>query len=277
MSKPQGKTQLYVISWGLGVCSTAMAVMSVLGDLPPVGAIINCDPGWELPATYEARDFYADWFRARGATVICDKTGDIRRDRPLRMPLFTGSGVPLTRRCTGDYKRDPSRRIMRGLAGYDKRRPPHPPADTIEMWLGFTLEEWHRMKPARQKYLKLEHPLVHHKVLRSDCISYLEERALPIPPRSACVCCPYRRASQWLYVREFDSVTWTEAIAFDQSIRNRASSLPGGHLRMQLYLFRGPEGPEPLETAPLEQYAAREKTLEWFQLPLLCGDGGCWT
>lgn len=267
---------MYVISWGLGVCSTAMAVMSVLGDLPPVGAIINCDPGWELPATYEARDFYADWFRARGATVICDKTGDIRRDRPLRMPLFTGSGVPLTRRCTGDYKRDPSRRIMRGLAGYDKRRPPHPPADTIEMWLGFTLEEWHRMKPARQKYLKLEHPLVRHKITRADCVTYLAKHDLPIPPRSACICCPFHRASEWLEIRETMPDVWIDAVAFDETIRDgtQASKPLVGQ---RLYLFKGMNGPEPLGSAPLEEYAAREKTLEWFQLPLLCGDGGCWT
>ena len=39
------------ISWGGGVQSTTMAVMSALGDLEPVDAVIFADTGWEREAT----------------------------------------------------------------------------------------------------------------------------------------------------------------------------------------------------------------------------------
>jgi len=36
-----------VISWGRGIPSTTMAVMSALGHLERVDAVLHCDPGWE--------------------------------------------------------------------------------------------------------------------------------------------------------------------------------------------------------------------------------------
>ena len=47
-------------------------------------------------------------------------------------------------------------------------------------------------------------------------------------------------------------------------------------LLARTYTYRVPRGLAQGE-ADLEADAARERTVEWLQLPLLCGDGACWT
>ena len=48
---------LTVLSWGVGVQSTAMAAMVALGDLPPVDIVIHIDTGWERKPTIASRDW----------------------------------------------------------------------------------------------------------------------------------------------------------------------------------------------------------------------------
>lgn len=268
-----------MIAWGLGVCSTTMAVMSSLGDLPPVDLVLNCDPGWERRRTYEMRDWYLEWFRGCGQRAESTRTGDVRTqavDRHVHIPLWTDIGGPLGRQCTGRYKRDPAKRRARVEAGYDERKRPHPPAGAVEQWVGFTLDEWHRMKPNRVKFIENVFPLVERKVTRGECVRYLEAHGLPVPVRSACVCCPYRRPSEWMAIRDEEPDTWADIVAFDESIRRSAAGLDGS-TASALYVYKAGGQARPLAEADLEADAARERKQEWFQLPLLCGDGACWT
>jgi 3'-phosphoadenosine 5'-phosphosulfate sulfotransferase (PAPS reductase)/FAD synthetase len=60
MTKPRNdiiRENKRILSWGLGVQSTCLAVMSILGDIPPFDFIISSDTGWELPETYAVRDY----------------------------------------------------------------------------------------------------------------------------------------------------------------------------------------------------------------------------
>lgn len=71
MTKPRKdiiRHDIRVLSWGLGVQSTALAVMSVNGDVEPFDLIVTSDTGWELPNTYQARDFYLEYLSDRGLT-----------------------------------------------------------------------------------------------------------------------------------------------------------------------------------------------------------------
>ena len=67
------------LSWGVGVQSTTLAVMSALGDLGPLDVVITSDTGWERSATYESRNFYSEWLRDRGVRVEIVSGGRARR------------------------------------------------------------------------------------------------------------------------------------------------------------------------------------------------------
>jgi len=268
-----------VIAWGLGVCSTAMAAMSALGDLPPVDLVLNCDPGWERERSYVMRAWYTSWLGGKGVRVESLPTGNVREqavDQHMHIPLWTDTGGPLQRQCTGRYKTRPAKRRGRELLGYHATKPPHPRPGALEQWIGFTLDEWHRMKDSRVRFIVNRFPLVERKITRGDCVDYLEELDLPVPVRSACACCPYRRPSEWMAIRDAEPRTWQDLLAFDEQIRTAAAGLDGSSASA-LFVYKAGGQARPLAEADLEADAARERTVEWFQLPLLCGDGACWT
>ncbi len=259
-----------VISWGRGLQSTVMAVMSALGHLPKVDAVIASDTHWERAATYEVSDFYKKWLEDRGVPVYIIDGGDVRAEgveRSVCVPFWTKNGGPLRRSCTKHFKIEPVRRAIRDIFNL----PYIPKPGAIETWLGFTLDEWGRMKHSRVKFIKNVFPLIYTaRVDRGDCIAYLEDLGLPVPVKSACIGCPYRKASEFLELPDFEL---SEAVSFDD--KNRHNPLVSdGSTAKEIYVYH--HGPVALRAADLEADAARERAmLPGYQLPLLCGEGMC--
>jgi len=95
---------------------------------------------------------------------------------------------------------------------------------------------------------------------------------LPIPPKSACIGCPYRTAVEYLTL-EADEVQ--QAIEFDE--QNRHNPLAAnGSTASQIYIWHNVM---PLSAVDLEKEAVAEKKRRRAgkQLPLLCESGHCWT
>jgi hypothetical protein len=251
---------LRVLSWGAGLASTTVGVMSVLGDLPRLNLILFCDLGWERRATYEVVEFYTDWFRRCGIETKVLKTGDIRRqgaEEHIHIPFYTENGAPLNRQCTWHFKIRPARRCIREVLGYHPTKAPHPPAGAVEQWFGYTVEEHDRRAWSRVAYIHNRYPLIERGMARADCERYLEERGLPVPPKSACVCCPFRAASEWLEMRRDYPAEWEEACWFDEANRHNPLAARGHSTADRLYLWRECV---PLREADLEAAARRERT-----------------
>ena len=266
-----------VLSWGCGVQSTTLAVMSALGDLPKLDAIINADTGWERALTYEMRDFYTDWLRAREVRVEIVSAGNVRDDgavNHIHIPFWTANGGPLRRQCTMDFKIVPVKQCLRKLMGFDSSKPPHPKPNSVEQWIGFSLDEWTRIKESRVKFITHSWPLVEKQITRQDCKDYLTSHGLPVPPKSACIGCPYRQASEWIIMRDTAPNEFAEAVAFDESNRHNPLAVRGDSTADELYVYKGGIA---LADADLEADAAREREREHFQMPLLCESGYCWT
>lgn len=271
---PVEGAKLVVASWGCGVQSTTMISMSALGDLEPIDLVIHADAGWEQKQTVELRNWYTKWLTARGHEVVLLPTGDIRREgaeEHTHIPFWTSGGGPLTRQCTREFKIRPIKRFLRQTLGYPPSKPPHPPPGSIEQWIGFSLDEWTRMADSRVQYIVNRWPLIERKMTRNDCKDYLESHGLPVPPKSSCVGCPYRRASEWLDLRRDSPEEWEEAVAFDNA--NRNADRLGVVKDPSLYVY---QKCVPLEEADLEEDAKRER--QGKQLPLMiCDSGQCFT
>lgn len=262
-----------ILSWGCGVQSTTLAVMSALGDVDPLDAVITADTHWERAATYQARRFYAGWLRDRGVRVEIVSGGDVRKEgaeQHIHVPFWTSDGGPLRRQCTRHFKIMPIRRRIRELIGYHPTTPPHPPVDSVELWLGISLDEFTRMKPSRVQFIRHRWPLIERRMTLNDCVEYLEGHDLPVPVKSACIGCPYRSASEWLGIKRGSPAEWEQATAFDEAHRNNPLARRGGSTADQLYIYKY----GPLAGANLEADATRER--QGKQLPLmLCEDGYC--
>jgi len=262
------------LSWGCGVQSTTLAVMSALGDLESLDVVITADTGWERAATYEAREFYTAWLQERGVRVEVVSAGNIRElgaEEHIHMPFFTSDGGPLQRQCTMEFKIVPVKRRLRELAGYHATKTPHPPAGEIELWLGISWDEYQRMKHSRVKFIAHRWPLIEGKMTRNACIDYLEAHSLPVPVKSACIGCPYRQASEWIDMRDNAPDDWQEVLGFDESNRHNPLASRGASTADALYVY---SKAVPLATADLESDAKRERRGK--QVPLfICDEGYC--
>lgn len=261
------------LSWGVGVQSTRLACMSVLGEIDPFDAIIFSDTRFERRRTYEMFDFYSAWLMDRGANVLRISGGDIRQEgaaEHVHVPFWTGSGGPLQRQCTPHFKIEPMRREMRRLAGFPESRNPHPAKGQFDLVIGISLDEWERMSVSDVQYVKHVYPLVDMGINRWDCEAWFEQAGLPNPGKSACIGCPYRQASEWLDMRENSPEEWAEAVAFDQL--NRDNPLAVSVEAERLYVYRGRRGPVALAEADLEGDALKERKVKQLDF---CVGGFC--
>lgn len=113
------------------------------------------------------------------------------------------------RQCTHDFKIAPlmreGKRIMKEMG-----------AKHLVQWIGISLDEAHRMKPARVKYATPIWPLIEKRMNRNDCLRWMERNGYPTPPRSACVFCPYHSNREWRRLRDDEPDEFNKAVEFEK-------------------------------------------------------------
>lgn len=235
-----------IISLGLGVQSTALYLMSSMGQLPAADHAIFADTGKESVATYRYLDFLQGWQLKNGGIPIT-----VRRDKNLYLDLMQmGSGnrfasIPaytagengnnvgmLKRQCTYDYKiRIIDDYIRDRIYGLPKgsRRP------KTELWHGITTDEIERMTYPREAWKTNIYPFLGYytghngdcetlswasPMSRQEVSRWYGRSRLPLPPKSACVFCPYQSDSSWARKKKFAPEDFQAAVRVDEAIRN---------------------------------------------------------
>lgn len=116
----------------------------------------------------------------------------------------------------------------------------------VEQWIGISIDERDRMKESEQRFVKNRWPLCELNMRREDCLAWLEQRQLRIPPRSSCVFCPYRTDAEWLDMRDNDPQSFGRAVDFDARIRSVVPEGEGYLHRQRVPLmevdFKRPDG-----------------------------------
>ncbi len=210
MSEP-----IHIISLGAGVQSSTMALMAAHGEITPMPkCAIFADTQDEPKSVY----VWLDWLEKQLPFPVHRVTQGSLADHVTR-PYFskknqkwTAYSIPayvrsedlsdgiMTRQCTSDYKVKPiDREITRQMRDSNVKR--------CVKWIGISLEEVHRMKPARRTTVKHRWPLIENRIRRHDCLLWMKSKGYPEPPRSACVYCPYHSDAEWkrLTPEEFQS------------------------------------------------------------------------
>ena len=152
---------------------------------------------------------------------------------PLSILKPDGSVAKMGRQCTTDYKLVPIRREVRRRLGY---RPYQKWRHQLETWLGITIDEAHRMKPAKEPWETVRWPLVELGWNREDCKRYLERHDLPVPMKSSCVGCPYHSDKYFREMKLNRPKEWRDAVSFDNSLRSGEFTIRG--VEGQAYLHR---------------------------------------
>lgn len=196
------------LSFSAGTGSAAILWGVLVGVIPrPTNFIVvNADPGMENSATYayvdlmEAecmkagipfirvrRDLYAEILalKASGAT---------RFDQPPFWTLNreTGSIGQLMQKCTKTYKIAEMDRAVRvwmaaniGVPMNNQRLG----SDAVCRWIGFTADEFTRIKEDKKEFEFCSYPLVEMGIDRAKLAGLYLKWGKPMPPRSVCNAC----------------------------------------------------------------------------------------
>lgn len=235
---------LRVISLGAGVQSTTMALMAAHGEITPMpDCAIFADTGAEPKAVYE----HLAWMRSTNVLpfhVHIVSAGNIADDlkrgfttlgsqgrfagAPFFIKKMKANGVSYElsmgrRQCTRHYKVDVLKKEQRRLLGYAPKT--RIPPNSIEVWIGISLDEAIRARPARDAWQVNRHPLLELKMTRADCLKWLAQHGYPTPGKSACTFCPFRDDAGWRNMKDNDPESFAQACEVDELVR------AGGHMR----------------------------------------------
>lgn len=209
-----------VLSLGAGVQSSTLLLMAIHGE-EQIDRAIFADTQWEPQAVY-------DWLGGlqlaaglAGIPVDIVTAGDLRADalsasrRFVSMPLHVvnADGQPgmIRRQCTKEYKIRPIQRRLREL-GATRAAP-------VELLIGISLDEFTRMRDSRVQYIRHAYPLIDRRMTRHACAAWLERRGYSVPPKSACIGCPFMDNARWRAMRDHAPGEWANAIDFDRRVR----------------------------------------------------------
>ena len=231
-----------ILNLGAGVQSTALFLMILDGDLPPVDFAIFADTGDEPKVVY---DHLAMLETLGGPEVVkvsrgnlgdnlvngVNSTGQRHVSIPTHLSMKDdGLRTALGRRqCTSEYKLIPIEQGIRQRLGLAKGER-MPKTTRITQVFGLSFDEPKRVARVqgsfdlRNECWSCEFPLFEDRMTREDCVVYLKKR-LPDyhVPRSACVFCPFKRDSEWIDLKTNDPQGWARAVEIDTAIRKETS------------------------------------------------------
>jgi hypothetical protein len=227
------KRHMIVLSFGGGVQTVAVAAMACNGKLPMPDFAVFADTRWETAATYDYIAKFGAWMGDRGLKLKTVSKGDLRSDaldpthKFVSMPLFTetdkGPASMLRRQCTNEYKVQPVIQAIRREAGLSYRQ--RWKGDGVSLWLGISTDEAHRAKDSRVPWISNVYPLIENGFNRQDCINYIKGVGLEVPPKSACIGCPYHSNNYWRELKKNSPQEFDDACEFDDLIRETKVSL----------------------------------------------------
>lgn len=274
--------RLRALSLGAGVQSTTMALMAAHGEIGPMpDCAIFADTGWEPKAVYDHLSWLMSP-NVLPFPVHIVAAGNIRAqlaaagegERWASIPAFTrtvtpaGAEVPvldedddgkiiaigtrrtaketvsigmIRRQYTTEFKIVPIRRKVRELAGLTRKRSPDHPV--VEQWIGISTDEIIRAKPSFEAWQIKRFPLIEKRMSRADCLAWLTRHDYPLPPKSACIGCPFHDDARWRHMRDHDPDAWIDAVQIDRAIRTGLRGIRG-----EVFLHRSAV---PLEAADL--------------------------
>lgn len=224
---------LTVFSFGGGVQSTAALVLAAQGELDcSTFLFANVGDDSENEATLRyVRNVAIPYAEAHGLEIVTvrkrRRTGEIAptlyqtlinpASRSIPIPVRMANGAPGNRSCTYEYK-------IRPIANWCWQHGARPKCPATVM-LGISLDEWHRANQSRISYVVNAYPLIDLRLSRQDCANIITRAGQPLPPKSACEFCTYKRIAQWREQREKKPAVFARNVALERQINEKRTRL----------------------------------------------------
>ena len=252
-----------IISYGGGVQSTAMLVLAAQGRIAATHAVFaNVGDDSEHPATLDyVREVAAPWAAQHGIevvevsrkqTLLQNVTGD---GRSVRIPVYMEGGAPGNRACTAEWKIQVIEKWLR-QQGATADAP-------ATVHIGISMDEIHRLNNRRPSKLQSPtYPLIDLRLHRQDCMNIIAAAGLPVPPKSSCWFCPFKRKAQWQEMRRDEPELFQRAIALEERINEKRAGLGKDSVYLSTWL------------KPLSEVTEAQQDL-WSVIDDSCDSGYC--
>jgi len=226
------QTPFTFLSLGAGVQSSTLALMAAQGEVTPMPtAAIFADTQAEPASVYR----WLDWLEAQLPFPVHRVTrGDLTKEsltiREFKndssrhwvkslIPAFIenpdGSRGIMGRQCTFSYKVEQLEKAARRLAEIKRGQK----EITVTQWIGISWDEIQRIKPARVAWSQHRWPLVELRMGRRECLKWMQDHNYPIPPRSACLYCPFHSDKEWRRLRDQEPEEFARAVQFEKDLQ----------------------------------------------------------
>ena len=214
-----------IFSFGGGIQSVAVMVLSAQGKLPYTHFVFaNVGDDSENPDTIRYNTLYTQPFIRQNSLEFVEirrtTKGNpypslheemINHETSIPIPvLLEGTGMA-SRNCTEKWKVVTIERWVRANFGATKEK-------RLPIGVGISIDEIHRMRtddPEREPFTYKEYPLIDLRLSRNDCAGIITAAGLPIPPKSSCWFCPYKRKSEWMTMRSEKPELFDKAVALE--------------------------------------------------------------
>lgn len=229
------------LSFSGGTGSGCIAEMILRGDIavPDNFIVIRANPGMENVETNRYCEQTAVRLEAMRIPYIEVKRNLLREILELKasgkktrfdLPPFwtrnrvTGKRGRLKQKCTRAYKIAPMdracRQWMHDNLGISKDRKTLG-ENIVCKWIGFSQDEWTRIKEDSRKYIYYDYPLIDRRMTKADIAAYYRRHGLKRPPRSVCNACYANDVATFKQMHdERPWEFWNQAVPVDDAIRD---------------------------------------------------------
>jgi hypothetical protein len=224
--QPPPPTQWNVLNLGAGVQSSCLALMAAKGEITPMPDFaVFADTQDEPNSVYKWLQYIKGELPFPVYELSKGKLSDSINVRLMRdgkrlsvesnIPAFTDGGGMIQRQCTSKYKIQPIISEIRKRCGIKRGQK----ETIVTQWIGISWDEMQRMKESRDSWTQHRWPLIELRMARRDCLDWLKRNEYPIPPRSACIYCPYKRDSEWRELKINSPSEFESACEIDERYR----------------------------------------------------------
>lgn len=232
-------TALRSFSYGGGVQSTAALVLAAQGRIDYRTFLFsNVGDDSENPKTLVYVEDYARPFAAEHGIELTTLErvmvrsgehrtlhGELTREgsKSLKIPVRMSNGAPGTRSCTADYKIK--------VIGRELKRRGATAANPAIVGIGISVDEIHRANNRHcEPHEVIEYPLLNLGLRRTDCERVIRESGLPVPPKSSCYFCPFKRPESWHEMRRMEPELFEKSCELEELLNRRRDELGKEHV-----------------------------------------------
>jgi hypothetical protein len=220
---------MLVVSFGGGTNSTAMLIEMVKREIKP-DLILFSDVGAELPETYCHTSRFSAWLEGKGFPEITyvhavNKDGDrlLLEQECLERKCLPSIAYGF-KSCSQKYKIAP---VDKFLNNHEQSREVWKIGEKVVKYVGFDLDEEHRIKNHDDDKYQIVYPLVDWEMGRDECIKSIKSAGLPLPGKSACFFCPSAKKRDIRDLKHKHPELLKRAIALEDNAQENLGSVKG--------------------------------------------------